>query len=213
MAPIMRAKMMAVLLLLPATAWSQGDSPANPDPAAHRHRGFYFHFDIGAGYYLTRTDSASLSGVGIPVALALGGAVIENLIVAPELWLALSPSPHVPVEGTTAWAFTLGFGLNITYYLMPNNLYLTMTPSYVHVDSYRGCPGGGDICPGANPPASSLEGNTFGMRTAFGKEWWVSAHWGIGVAIEFIFTLTTKAADGTGGNAIGGGLTLSTTYH
>ena len=139
--------------------------------------------------------------------------MIENLIVAPELWLAFSPSPNVAGEGTSAWAFTVGFGLNITYYFMPSNLYVTMTPSYVHVDSYRGCPGGGDFCPGSNPPSSSVEANTFGMRTAFGKEWWVSTHWGIGVAIEFIFTLTGKGVTGTSGNAIAGGLTLSTTYH
>jgi hypothetical protein len=208
--------MMAVLLLFPATVWGQDalDSSANPDPTGHRHRGFYLHFDIGAGYYLSKTDSGSLSGVSIPVAFALGGAVIENLIIAPELWLAVSPSPHVPVEGTVAWAFTVGFGLNITYYFMPSNVYLTMTPSYVHVDSYRGCPGGGEgYCLGANPPSSSLEANTFGMRTALGKEWWVSTHWGVGVSIEFIFTLTGRVVTGASGNALAGGLTLSATYN
>jgi len=209
-----RATMMAVLVLLPAIARSQNtlDSPANPDPTAHRHRGFYFHFSIGAGRYLSRTDSESLSGVGIPVALALGGAVMENLIVAPELWLAVLPSPNVP-EGVHASAFTSGWGLNITYYFMPSNVYVTMTPSYVHVDSFRGCPAGGDYCPGSNPPAYSLGANTFGMRTAVGKEWWVSTHWGIGAAIEFVFTLTARQAYGTSGSAIAGGFTLSATYN
>ena len=212
----MRATVMTVLLLFPATVWGQDtlDSSANPDPTAHRHRGFYLHFDIGAGYYLSKTDSVSLSGVSVPVAFALGGAVIENLIIAPELWLAVSPSPHVPVAGTVAWAFTGGFGLNFTYYFMPSNVYVAMTPSYVHVDSYRGCPGGGEgYCPGSNPPSSTLEVNTFGMRTAFGKEWWVSTHWGVGVAIEFIFTLTARGVTGASGNALAGGLTLSTTYN
>ena len=37
-------------------------------------------------------------------------------------------------------------------------------------------------------------------------------HWGIGMAIEFIFTLTAKDTM-TSGNAFAGGLTLSTTYN
>ena len=62
--------------------------------------------------------------------MALGGAVIENLIVAPELWGAVSPSQHVPVQGVPAGAFCVGWGLNVTYYFMPSNVYVTMTPSY-----------------------------------------------------------------------------------
>jgi len=51
------------------------------------------------------------------------------------------------------------------------------------------------------------------MRTAVGKEWWVSTHWGIGAAIEFVFTLTARQAYGTSGSAIAGGFTLSATYN
>ena len=64
----------------------------------------------------------------------------------------------------------------------------------------------------ANPPSISLEANTFGMRTAVGKEWWISAHWGIGAAVEFIFTLTGHSPTANG-NAFAGALTLSTTYN
>src|SRR5262249_52852188 len=77
--PDMRTRIALLLLLLPLVAWSQEpDSPEPPDPTAHRHRGFHFHLQSGAGYFYSGNETGSASGLNIPVALSLGGAIVEN---------------------------------------------------------------------------------------------------------------------------------------
>ena len=224
----------AYLMLMPGVAAGQGTEPAArppaiaapvpvaggppvattpstaPDPTIHRHLGFFLRLDIGVGYLHSSTESRTASGVSAPLGFAIGGAVTENLIIAAEGW-GSATSPSVTSNGQTVNTGAAGlavgaFGLNITYYLMPANIYFSVTPAITALGLSGNLNGGkfGDV--------DSRGG--FGLKLAVGKEWWVSDHWGLGLAVEFIFSSNKE----TGTNpptwtTLGGGLTFSATYN
>lgn len=192
----------------PHPVWTPPPVPV--DPTVHRHLGFFFRLDIGVGYLNSSTPSRSASGVAAPFGLAIGGAVTENLILAAEAW-ASATSPSVTENGTTVNTGTSGLavgalGLNVTYYLMPANIYFSLTPSFTALGL------SGNFYGGSFAEVDSHSG--FGMKFAAGKEWWVSDHWGVGLAVEFIFS--TNKDSGTNPptwTTIGGGLKFSATYN
>jgi len=55
------------------------------------------------------------------------------------------------------------------------------------------------------------------MRTAIGKEWWISPHWAVGLALQFSFTLPGEVNLGTlaatKASALVAALTLGLTYN
>jgi hypothetical protein len=181
-----------------------------PDPTAHRHLGFFFRLDVGLGYLQSSTGSRSGSGVAAAFGFAVGGAVTENFILAGECW-ATANTPSQTVNGQTlnvegASMGIGGCGLNLTHYLMPLNAYLSLIPAVTFLSL--------TTMPGAQgyPDVESSAG--FGLKVALGKEWWVSDHWGVGLAVEFTFS--TNKEQGTNPpnwTSFGGALTLSATYN
>jgi hypothetical protein len=63
-------------------------------------------------------------------------------------------------------------GVGITYYFMPANFYGTLVLGF-----------GGVAIDHDNPSIDSEEGG-WGLEVDFGKEWWVGADWGLGVALR-----------------------------
>ncbi len=144
------------------------------------HTGFHFHGDLGIAGSTSETssfgDSAEISGGGAGFSLAAGGAVVPNLILGGELWGVSVNEPEVSDRlgsGTLrdVTYSVYGFGPRVTWYLMPVNLYFSVTPSITQL---------------------SLDYDEFdetsetdwglGLRAAVGKEWFVSDRWGLGVA-------------------------------
>lgn len=171
-------------VLVAAAAFSAGGTArAQGSPGVHEHDGFFLRMDLGFGGMSTSASDSGLtvemSGGASQFSVALGGAVVPNLVVAGHLWGATVSSPEVKLNGTSLGAATdatltlSGVGVNVTYYFMPINVYLSATPS-VGVLSARWASG----------QTSDTEGG-FAIRLAVGKEWWVSDNWGIGLDLQY----------------------------
>jgi hypothetical protein len=148
------------------------------EQGAHRHDGFFLQMDLGAGGLGSGAsqggDELTLTGSAGQFSIAVGGAVAENFVLAGHLWGAVADEPTVTLDGDDMGRFdgtnTLtGVGLNLTYYFMPLNLYLSATPSLTQMAFER------------NADGERQEMETgLGIRLALGKEWWVSENWGLG---------------------------------
>jgi hypothetical protein len=185
------------------------------DPTAFRHVGFFMRFDLGLGYLGTSSSSASAStanlgfdsahGVGGELGLAVGGAVAENVLLGGHFWGASAFSPAIASGGTSIgssgdFSVTLfGIGPSLDYYFMPQNVYVTVTPSltWVRFSDF----GSFDTSAG------------FGTRFALGKEWWVTGHWGLGLAGWFAFSFNKEESGGPTWRTYTGGLGFSMTLN
>jgi hypothetical protein len=184
-------------------------APAVAESTVHRHLGFYVHLDAGLGYTGTSANvgGAKMSGFSGSFSAAIGGAVMENLILAGEVWGTTAFSPSVSMGGVTVSSgsdttFDLyGFGLNVTYYFMPANLFLSFTPSIGSVSVTTG----------------GISGSTnsgFAAKLSLGKEWWVGDHWGLGLAAQFFFGINQdKGTDPPTWTTVAGGLAFSATFN
>jgi hypothetical protein len=183
--------------------------PPVPESTARRHKGFFLRLDGGFGYGSSSATqagwSASISGASSQFGVAVGGAVAENVILAGDVWGGVLFSPSVTINGRTgtlsASASLVGFGPQFTYYFMPPNVYLSLTPAITVVSlTYNGS--------SANTKAG------FGTKIAVGKEWWVGAQWGLGIAGQFLMSFNVD--EGTTPptwSTFGGGVSFSATYN
>ena len=148
----------------------------------HEHDGFFLQMDLGVGAMSSKASSGGidveLSGTAAQFSLVLGGVVAPNFIVGGHLWGVTVSSPDVKVNGSSLGSVSdssiglSGVGLNLTYYFMPINIYVSATPSIGVLTAKQG--------------GSSYDTkNGFAFRLAAGKEWWVSDNWGIGLNLQF----------------------------
>jgi hypothetical protein len=178
----------------------------------HAHDGIYLRTSAGlADTSNTTRQSApsrsTASGGGVSTAVAIGGAVIPNVILYGALSLAIggttlhdaSQQLDVP-DATFAWVL-LGGGL--AYYLDPENVFFSATlgASELSVDDQYG----------SHVVETKLG---FGMDLQIGKEWWVSSSWGLGLAAQFLYG-SSNDLDPTRGRwtTYGGALLFSATYN
>ncbi len=210
---IILASMLAIGPAL-AEADPPPDAPQLAPPAestARRHLGFFLRLDSGLGYLGSSASQGgvdlSISGFAIPTGVAVGWAVAENFILAGDLWASVAISPSVNAGGQSAPSVAdsslvlEGIGLNLTYYFMPHNAYVSVTPSVVVT--------------ALNVKGVSYSTQTgFGGKVCVGKEWWVGDHWGLGVAAQFHFGINKD--NGTNPptwTSLGGGLAFSATLN
>jgi hypothetical protein len=130
--------------------------------------------------YSDRGYDTTISGGGVALSFALGGALRPNLIVYGEglfFHQQFDPTsqtgtgPSEPMDGCTLQ----GIGPGVAYYLEPANLYFSGTVALSRVL--------------LNEPLQSESPNTrdnadtgWGFAATVGKEWWASGNWGFGVA-------------------------------
>jgi hypothetical protein len=205
------ALVLAASALSPAGVLAQAQpQPVKLDPTAYRHdRGLMLRLDLGVGYLNASLDTSptlTVKGAGPELGVVVGGPVSENFILGGHLWVVGSISPtiqqgSVEVGTNDDTSSTLvGIGLNLTYYLMPANVYLSATPSLTRLGlTWNGVSG------------SSEAG--FGMHLALGKEWWVSEHWGLGLAGQFMFSSNDDRNGGPHISSLAGALALSATFN
>ena len=147
----------------------------------HRHTGFHVNGELGLAFMDARASSQGSTiesaGVSTVASLRVGGAVVENLIIAGELWTMRAPSSKWRVDGAAVTprsdvsATLSGIGVNLTYYLMPANVFFSVTPSV------------GILALENTDERTGVRTKTgFSGRVAIGKEWWVARQFGIGVA-------------------------------
>jgi len=150
-----------------------------PDNTINRHFGFFIRPDLGFGY-MTSSESTSfgdvtVSGVAALAGVSIGGAVAENVILSAHIYDAVTTNPTVTLNRTSGSTSNtevtmFGIGPELTYYFMPNNVYLSGTLALSRMTTSGN----------SNGSASTDWG--FGTRVTLGKEWWVSDHWGLGLS-------------------------------
>jgi hypothetical protein len=156
-------------------------SAPSPFPAGrHTHDGLYVSARLGVGWLWVRSSGAEVaSGRGFPFGLSVGFAPISSVVVFAEFFQTSFFEKDSSDLGYWDAVGLRGFGPGLKYYLMPANLFvsgsLLLSRLTVHssVDARTG-----------NPSFASDLGVT--GRFSAGKEWWVSAEWGIGVAGELL---------------------------
>jgi len=215
-----KAAVGALVALLATAAQAQAQVPSFSGGAprsqavgagygAHQHDGFYLRLDLGAGYMaqsLSDVDMKISGGAG-SFGVALGGAVAENLIVAGHLFTNGIVNPSISSGGTSVSATDssssmVGLGPQLTYYFMPNNVYVSGTLAATRLSLTN----------------NGVTGNSewgIGTRLALGKEWWVSDNWGLGLA--GLFSWSSNKNDGSAGaptiSTWGLGVAFSATYN
>jgi len=151
----------------------------------HQHDGFYMRVYAGLGYF-TASETYSgatdtYSGLGATYGAAFGGAIAPNLILYGEV-LGTTVTDATASYGGGAPDFSgldltlFGFGPGVAYYIEPVNLYLSGTLTFTEISFSD------------TNTAQPLDNTNLGIGFSFmvGKEWWVSADWGVGVAAEFL---------------------------
>lgn len=180
-------------------------------PGFQQHDGFYLRLHCGGGY-LTASEpyqgsNLTMSGGAFAFSAAFGGAITPHLIIYGEFVGMVVSDPNVTLNSQSATASgttmsMIGFGPGVAYYVEPMNMYFsgTLTLSKLSFDDSKG-----------NVTAESDMG--FGLSAVLGKEWWVSADWGLGAAFQFqVASMKDKGVDArlTG---LGFALLLSATYN
>jgi hypothetical protein len=188
-----------------------------PRRTVETHDGFYLRMFLGFGYMQSHAsvlgNTEKLYGPAYAFDLALGGAVAENLIVFGELALINVDSPTVSFAGTSATGGGAsvdhaGVGPGVAYYLMPLNLYLSGAVIFGRVQVQ-------------DKSSNDVVGQTkvgVGLNLVAGKEWWVSANWGLGVALHFMVATNTDSSSdltpsSTRFTTTGGTIAFSATYN
>lgn len=182
----MRKIITGIMFLLILSGPSSGQIKFERVPEFHAHDGFFLRFHVGYGSgtilreYMPDLDLkfTGLSGV---FRFQIGASIAENLILFGEMGgLAITRptleigSASENIEGSTVSVTDIGAGL--TYYFMPSNFYIcssiVMAQNKFELQSRYS-----SVATKSGP----------GIYLSAGKEWWVSADWGLGVA-GFIYT-------------------------
>ncbi len=152
--------------------------------ARDHENGFFLRLAAGGGYAKTKIDIADQSlkfdGAGADIDIAIGAIISPNLAIHGTLfgWILEDPDVTADSSGTTTLSGTLegdvdlsGFGVGLTYYFMPVNIYISGTVG-LGIISIEG-----------------LDDSDTGFAGAFtvGKEWWVGDKWGLGVAVGLTY--------------------------
>jgi hypothetical protein len=123
----------------------------------------------------TSAGDLSISGPAGVFGFVVGGALLENVILGAHLYYGWIVNPTVSLSSgqssttSNASLTMVGVGPEFTYYWMPSNIYVSGTLALTR------------LVFSANGTDSSSKAGV-GARLALGKEWWVSDHWGLGLA-------------------------------
>jgi len=183
----------ALVVCLPAIAHA---GPGN-DPHQHDAGNFFMRLSAGFGFGSSAFDDAddtTLSGLSGAASFAFGGTVGRNIALHADLFGVSLFEPTVSQNGdelgelkdSTAGLGALGIGA--TFYVMPANLYISGAIG-VGVGSFEMRSGGVSLKWETDPGLA--------VNLMLGKEWWVARRWGIGVALQGVFSsLETDANEG-----------------
>ena len=167
----------------------------------HTHDGFYLSMNAGpvfgkitdqlkSGY---PPGTIGFTGNGGVFDFKIGWAVRENLILHAALISNGMVGPNV--ETTDAYGntnnvkapdtFGIGeamYGLGITHYFMPSNLFVSGT---LGVGNYS-------MMDEKDKANNGSTDTGFSLQLKLGKEWWISKNWGIGVSMSYGKTSVTN---------------------
>ena len=162
-----------------------------PLPLEPTHTGTYVHLHLGGGFTsISGSDgyggTIKLSGGGPAFSIAVGGALVPNLAVFGNLFFTGATQPKVTGGGyynaqANGDALVGGFGAGIVYYFMPANIYLSGAVATMNFQASD-----------SNGKTTYTSDFGAGFEGMIGKEFWVSEHWGLGGALEFVGASSMK---------------------
>jgi hypothetical protein len=186
----------------PAPPSSDFPKPAASPAGFHEHDGLYIRAALGPAAlhasWKEGTYDWSVTGTGFAIAMALGVSVTPNFVVYAELTRSVASDPTRKVNdvSTTLTNYDVdlaGFGPGAAYYLVPENLYFSATLAFSKLTSGYNGPSGSE---GSGTDLAIFTNTDIGGTLMVGKEWWVSANWGLGVAgIVYLASMKTTYAD------------------
>jgi hypothetical protein len=149
------------------------------------HDGFFLRMHFGGGVTsITGRNGAGLrttiAGGSASLGVAVGFSMAEDVIIFGNLFVSAADGPTVTSGGGTGTskgsAALGGAGVGITYYIMPENFYVSgaVAAMTFSLDDALG-----------NTIYSSAGG--LGVHGMVGKEWLLAPEWGMGFAIEAMF--------------------------
>jgi len=153
-------------------------------PGRHTHDGLFVRPHTGAGRLaMSESDGAnslSAHGTAVSFGIALGYAVVENVVIYGDLYFMSADNPTLMLNGMSAGSdgvsmFLGGFGPGIAYFIQPVNIYLSASVGAAKLQLHDTT---------TNDLIASTEWG-WGTNAVVGKEWWVSDNWGLGAALQF----------------------------
>jgi hypothetical protein len=150
----------------------------------HEHDGLFLRMLLGVGYAeLVEEDvmgsDLKFSGAAVPFRFQIGGSIAKNLIAYGEFGFASQTNPKMEwmgqSESSSDITVSVGdLGLGITYYLMPVNIYFSLSGLFSQTQlEYNNTKSESDI------EFKFLNG----INVMAGKEWWVGNQWALGAAL------------------------------
>lgn len=155
---------------------------AGENAGVHEHDEMMVRFALGGGYgggYSSCPDTGMLfHGPGSMMNVAFGYAVVENLIVNIDLFGTVMGSPHTKSdsswEPSNAEFELVGAGLGVTWYRMPQNMFVAGSVGW------SAWQGSGKL------PAPLVSSGGPALNLLAGKEWWIERNWGVGAAFNLV---------------------------
>jgi len=180
-------KKILVIILIPVFCVNLV-AQSDQDRGHHPRDGFFASMSFGAYYESINDDiiggeysNMQMKGYGGGANIKLGAAITENFILHGTIFTRTSGSMNVVADGTPIGTImgendidTRMFGLGVTYYIMPANIFLSgsiglnnfeLTDNEVVTTTPMG-------------PGLYLE---------LGKEWWISKNWDLGFNISLSY--------------------------
>ena len=181
---------LGIYLFLPANLMGQSD------PEARKHEGFFMRFLLGGGpssVVLENVDGSDMTfkPTGGDFHFQIGKSIGENLIVFADIGGFSLVNPNVEWQGSSGTTedvsvSAFGFGAGVTYYIMPNNIFISGSILSI-----------GNTIEYENSMKGKSESG-FGFFICAGKEWWVSDKWALGGGIYFETSSTKDQKDAFG---------------
>lgn len=162
----------------------------------HQHDGFYLSMSIGPAFGTIDNKTNYMgdqkySGPAAQFDIKIGGAIGENFILHASMISSSIPGPTV-TGGNQSTNLTNNLSIGeamigggFTYYFMPANVFISSSigsGNFTVIDSKN------------NNSVSTSRGFSFQLK--FGKEWWASKNWGLGISLTYGKTKLTNSPMG-----------------
>lgn len=160
-------------------------------PPPRTHDGFYLRLTLGLGGGSASGAGTKYSGTSLGSSAAFGGALTQHLVLYGEFLLLGISNPKGGTKGVYPTLVgnpidNIGLGPGIAYYFTPLNLYLSATLFLQKVLLVKSYDVGSEM---------QFTKTGLGLSLMVGKEWWVSANWGLGVAAQLLLASAKDDSD------------------
>lgn len=206
-----------LLVVVEGIASAQPAPPPPPPPGGYTtaaapvdpHQGFYLRLMLGGGYAkMTNSQTGNdvkIDGGAVGLDLNIGYFISPNLALGADLYGSGIQGPTLTVNGTSMQADSntqltfAGVAGAVTYFIPEPNVYVSASIGVAQ----------GTIQTNGQTQSRSPQG--WGVHVLAGKEWWVSPHWGIGLAVD-VFKMSLPDDNNSTDDVLGGGLLFSSSY-